>query len=98
MIPGADWFLLYRDAVTADFAMGVKHVEKMGATTIVAALDQHYLYGPEKADRRVSYEAKFSLTPAGWKADCVAVCGPRLSHVAQRTKPLSKITAPLRQG
>ncbi len=62
-----NWFLIYRDAVTADFTLEVKRVEKIDATTIVAMLDQHYLYGPEKADRRISYEAKFSLTPAGWK-------------------------------
>jgi hypothetical protein len=76
LIDGADpeyyteqrnWFLIYRDAVTADFTIEVERVEKIDATTIVATLDQHYLYGPEKADRRVSYEAKFRLTPAGWK-------------------------------
>ena len=62
-----NWFLIHRDAVTADFTIEVKRVEQIDANTIVATLDQHYLYGPEKADRRVSYEAKFSLTPAGWK-------------------------------
>jgi len=62
-----NWFLIYQDAVTADFTIEVVYVEEIDTTTIVATLDQHYLYGPEKADRQVSYEAKYSLTPAGWK-------------------------------
>jgi hypothetical protein len=62
-----NWFLIYQDAVTADFTIEVVHVEKIDATTIVAMLDQHYLYGPEKADRQVNYAAKYRLTPAGWK-------------------------------
>jgi hypothetical protein len=62
-----NWFLIYQDAVTADFTIEVLRVEKIDATTMVAMLDQHYLYGPEKADRQVSYETKFRLTPAGWK-------------------------------
>ena len=49
-----NWFLIYRDAVTADFTIKVKRAEKIDATTIAATLDQHYLYGPEKADRRVT--------------------------------------------
>ena len=62
-----NWFLIYRDAVTADFTIAIVRVEKIDATTIVATLDQHYRYGPEKADRQVRYEAKYALTPAGWK-------------------------------
>lgn len=62
-----NWFLIYQEAVTADFAIEVAAVEKIDATTIVALLDQHYLYGPAQADRQVSYEAKYRLTPAGWK-------------------------------
>ncbi len=62
-----NWFLIYRDAVTADFSIEIKRVEKVDATTIVATLYQHYLYGPEKADRRVTYDVKFTLTPDGWK-------------------------------
>jgi hypothetical protein len=62
-----NWFLIYQDAVTADFTIEVMHVEEIDATTIVATLDQHYLYGPEKADRQVSYEAKYRLTPTDWK-------------------------------
>jgi len=62
-----NWFLIYQDAVTSDFTIEVIKAEKINDTTIVASLYQHYLYGPEKADRRVTYEERFIKTPNGWK-------------------------------
>jgi hypothetical protein len=62
-----NWFLIYQDAVTSDFTIEVRKAEKVNDTTIIASLYQHYLYGPEKADRTVTYEERFIKTPNGWK-------------------------------
>ena len=62
-----NWFLIYLDAVTSDFTIEVKKAEKINDATIIASLYQHYLYGPEKADRTVTYEERFIKTPNGWK-------------------------------
>jgi hypothetical protein len=62
-----NWFLIYQDAVTSDFTIEVIKAEKINDATIVASLRQHYLYGPAKADRTVTYEAKFVKTSNGWK-------------------------------
>jgi hypothetical protein len=62
-----NWFLIYQDAVTSDFSIEVRKAKKVDDTTIVATLYQHYLYGPQKEDRTVKYEARFVETPGGWK-------------------------------
>ena len=62
-----NWFLIYQDAVTSDFTIEVKKAEKINDTTIIASLHQHYLYGPEKADRTVTYEERFIKTSDGWR-------------------------------
>ncbi len=62
-----NWFLNYQDAVTSDFSIEVREAKRVDDSTIVATLRQHYLYGPQKEDRSVSYEAKFVRTPDGWK-------------------------------
>lgn len=62
-----NWFLIYQDAVTSDFTIEVKRAEQVNDSTIIASIYQHYLYGSEKADRAVNYEARFVKTPNGWK-------------------------------
>ena len=62
-----NWFIIYQDAVTSDFSIEVKQVEKINDTTLVASLKQHYLYGPEKAERTIYYDEKYIQTPNGWK-------------------------------
>jgi hypothetical protein len=62
-----NWFLIYQSALTSDFAIDVLKAEKIDDNTLIASLYQHYLYGPEKAERRVTYEQKFVKTPTGWK-------------------------------
>ena len=41
-----NWFLIYRDAVTADFTIEVKRVEKVDATTLVATLERRVTAPP----------------------------------------------------
>ncbi len=62
-----NWFLIYQDAITSDFTIEVQQVEKINDTTLVASLKQHYLYGPQKAERTIYYEEKYIKTPNGWK-------------------------------
>jgi hypothetical protein len=62
-----NWFLIYQNAVTSDWGIEVVKAEPVDANTLVASLYQHYLYGPEKAERRVTYEQKYVKTANGWK-------------------------------
>jgi hypothetical protein len=62
-----NWFLIYQDAVTSDFTIEVIKTKRINDTTITASLRQHYLYGPEKADRTVAYEERFIKASNGWK-------------------------------
>lgn len=62
-----NWFLIYQNAVTSDWGIEVVKAERIDDNTLVASLYQHYLYGPEKAERRVTYEQKFVKTANGWK-------------------------------
>ena len=62
-----NWFRIYQDAVTSDFTIDVQKVRVVNDSTLVASLKQHYLYGPEKDDRTVSYDERYIQTPDGWK-------------------------------
>lgn len=62
-----NWFLIYQDAVTSDFTIEVAKADTINDNTIIASLHQHYLYGPEKVDRTVTYEERLVKTPNGWK-------------------------------
>jgi len=62
-----NWFLIIQDATIADFSIEVREVEAVDDATLVASLEQHYLYGAELADRTISYEERYIRTPAGWK-------------------------------
>jgi hypothetical protein len=62
-----NWFLIYQGAVTSGFVIDVLEAEKVSDDFIIAVLHQHYLYGPQKENRTVTYEEKFVRTPGGWK-------------------------------
>jgi len=62
-----NWFLIVQDAILADFSIQVHGVEAVDDATLVASLEQHYLYGPERADRTFAYEERYIKTPDGWK-------------------------------
>lgn len=62
-----NWFLIYQDTVTSEFAIDVLKATKVSDVSIIAVLHQHYFYGPQEEDRTITYEEKFVKTPGGWK-------------------------------
>ncbi|HZW04202.1 MAG TPA: hypothetical protein VFF68_09765, partial [Anaerolineaceae bacterium] len=62
-----NWFLHYQEAITAEYSIEIKQVERIDDSTLVSTLEHRYLYGPEKTVRQFENRQKFVLTPDGWK-------------------------------
>jgi len=82
-----NWFLILQDAVVADFSIEVQEVEAVDDETLVASLKQHYLYGPERADRTIAYEERYVRTPAGWKDADLNFASMETAHFLVKYQP-----------
>lgn len=62
-----NWFLIYLDAITSEFAIQVIDARKIDDATVVATLRQRYLYGTDRSVRTVTCEERFIKTGGGWR-------------------------------
>jgi hypothetical protein len=82
-----NWFLIVQAAIVTDFSIDVQKVEAVDDTTLVATLEQHYLYGTERADRTISYEERYIRTPTGWKDADLSFVSIETAHFLVKYQP-----------